>query len=44
LPACLTAAAGRDGLLQAIEEHQILILVAETGAGKTTQVGACVSS
>lgn len=28
----------REGLLAAIEEHQILILVAETGAGKTTQV------
>lgn len=28
----------REELLKAIEEHQILILVAETGAGKTTQV------
>jgi pre-mRNA-splicing factor ATP-dependent RNA helicase DHX16 len=28
----------RDELLAAIEAHQILILVAETGAGKTTQV------
>ena len=28
----------RDGLLAAIEEHQILIVVAETGSGKTTQL------
>ncbi|GIL53495.1 hypothetical protein Vafri_9087, partial [Volvox africanus] len=28
----------RDQLLKAVEEHQILIIVAETGAGKTTQV------
>jgi hypothetical protein len=28
----------RDELLAAVEQHQILILVAETGAGKTTQV------
>ncbi|KAG2496372.1 hypothetical protein HYH03_005601 [Edaphochlamys debaryana] len=28
----------RDALLKAVEEHQILIIVAETGAGKTTQV------
>ncbi|KAF6261560.1 putative ATP-dependent RNA helicase [Scenedesmus sp. NREL 46B-D3] len=36
--ASLPIYAHREGLLQAIEEHQILILVAETGAGKTTQV------
>ena len=28
----------REQLLQAIEEHQILIIVGETGSGKTTQV------
>lgn len=28
----------RDDLLKAIDENQILILVAETGSGKTTQV------
>lgn len=28
----------RDALLEAVEAHQILIIVAETGAGKTTQV------
>ncbi|GLC34308.1 hypothetical protein PLESTM_000181000 [Pleodorina starrii] len=28
----------REQLLKAVEEHQILIIVAETGAGKTTQV------
>lgn len=28
----------RDELLAAVEAHQVLILVAETGAGKTTQV------
>ncbi len=28
----------RDGLLQAIEQHQIIIIVGETGSGKTTQV------
>eukprot|EP00878_Enallax_costatus_P007712 GHUV01008073.1.p1 GENE.GHUV01008073.1~~GHUV01008073.1.p1 ORF type:complete len:730 (+),score=228.81 GHUV01008073.1:201-2390(+) len=28
----------REQLLAAVEQHQILILVAETGAGKTTQV------
>ncbi|EEB06271.2 ATP-dependent RNA helicase Cdc28 [Schizosaccharomyces japonicus yFS275] len=28
----------RDGLLQAIEEYQVLIVVAETGSGKTTQL------
>ncbi|MEW5302705.1 MAG: hypothetical protein WDW36_005459 [Sanguina aurantia] len=28
----------REQLLQAVEEHQILIVVAETGAGKTTQL------
>ena len=27
----------REQLLQAIEEHQILIIVGETGSGKTTQ-------
>lgn len=29
---------GPDGLLAAIAEHQILIVVAETGSGKTTQL------
>lgn len=29
----------REQLLLAIEEHQILIIVGETGSGKTTQVG-----
>ncbi|KAG2437125.1 hypothetical protein HYH02_011381 [Chlamydomonas schloesseri] len=28
----------RNALLEAVEQHQILIIVAETGAGKTTQV------
>lgn len=28
----------REGLLAAIEEHQILIIVGETGSGKTTQL------
>ena len=28
----------RDELLAAIEAHQVLIVVAETGSGKTTQV------
>ncbi|CAD7699242.1 unnamed protein product [Ostreobium quekettii] len=28
----------RDELLDAIEKHQVLIIVAETGAGKTTQI------
>lgn len=28
----------RDELLRAVEEHQIVIIVAETGAGKTTQL------
>ena len=28
----------RDDMLAAIEEHQILIVVAETGSGKTTQI------
>lgn len=28
----------RDELLSAIEEHQVLIVVAETGSGKTTQI------
>ena len=31
----------REGLLEAIAEHQILIIVGETGSGKTTQVDAC---
>ena len=29
---------GEHGLLAAIAEHQILIVVGETGSGKTTQV------
>ena len=29
---------GPEGLMAAIAEHQILIVVAETGSGKTTQV------
>ena len=28
----------REGLLEAIAEHQVLIIVGETGSGKTTQV------
>lgn len=28
----------RDSLIQAIKEHQILIIVGETGSGKTTQI------
>lgn len=28
----------RDDLLQAIEEHQVLVVVGETGSGKTTQL------
>ena len=28
----------REDLLQAIEEHQILIIEGETGSGKTTQI------
>lgn len=28
----------RDGLLQAIADHQILIIEGETGSGKTTQI------
>lgn len=28
----------RDELLEAVEKHQALIIVAETGAGKTTQI------
>ncbi|KAK7852736.1 putative pre-mrna-splicing factor atp-dependent rna helicase deah6 [Quercus suber] len=28
----------RDQLLQAIEDHQILVIVGETGSGKTTQI------
>ena len=28
----------RDQLLEAIKEHQVLIVVAETGSGKTTQL------
>eukprot|EP00983_Pelagomonas_calceolata_P129930 1161646-Pelagomonas_calceolata.AAC.13 len=28
----------REQILQAVEEHQIVIIVAETGAGKTTQI------
>ena len=28
----------RDELLKAIEEYQVLIVVAETGSGKTTQI------
>lgn len=28
----------RNELLKAVEEHQVLIIVAETGAGKTTQI------
>ncbi|WVR05915.1 hypothetical protein IAU60_002941 [Kwoniella sp. DSM 27419] len=28
----------RDDLLQAIEDHQVLVVVAETGSGKTTQL------
>ena len=29
----------REQLLQAVAEHQIVIIVGETGSGKTTQVG-----
>ena len=29
----------REALLQAVAEHQIVIIVGETGSGKTTQVG-----
>ncbi len=32
---------GPEGLMAAIAEHQILIVVAETGSGKTTQVTTC---
>lgn len=28
----------RDELLAAIRDHQVLIIVAETGSGKTTQI------
>jgi len=28
----------RDSLLQAVEEHQVIIIVGETGSGKTTQI------
>ncbi len=28
----------REDLLKAIEEHQIIIIVGETGSGKTTQI------
>jgi pre-mRNA-splicing factor ATP-dependent RNA helicase DHX16 len=28
----------RDEILAAIRDHQILIIVAETGSGKTTQI------
>ncbi|KAK9803173.1 hypothetical protein WJX72_009006 [[Myrmecia] bisecta] len=28
----------RDGLLEAVEQHQIIIIVGETGSGKTTQI------
>jgi pre-mRNA-splicing factor ATP-dependent RNA helicase DHX16 len=28
----------RDELIQAVEDHQVLIVVAETGSGKTTQI------
>jgi len=28
----------REQLLQAIEEHQVIIIVGETGSGKTTQI------
>ncbi|KAI3965131.1 hypothetical protein MKW92_039518 [Papaver armeniacum] len=28
----------REGLLKAIEEHQVLVIVGETGSGKTTQI------
>ena len=31
----------RETLLQAIAEHQVLIIVGETGSGKTTQVTLC---
>ncbi|KAL1176792.1 hypothetical protein V6Z11_A04G183500 [Gossypium hirsutum] len=30
--------AHRDSLLKAIEEHQVLVIVGETGSGKTTQI------
>lgn len=28
----------RDDLLKAVEEHQVIIIVGETGSGKTTQI------
>jgi pre-mRNA-splicing factor ATP-dependent RNA helicase DHX16 len=31
----------RDELLKAVAEHQVLIIVGETGSGKTTQACAC---
>lgn len=32
----------REGLLKALEEHQVLVIVGETGSGKTTQVRTLV--
>ena len=28
----------RDELLKAVDDHQILVIVGETGSGKTTQI------
>ena len=35
---CPTALCNRDDLLKAVEEHQVIIIVGETGSGKTTQI------
>ena len=36
--AALPVAAVRDDLLQAVREHQVVVVVGETGSGKTTQM------
>lgn len=35
---CCCIGSLRDDLLKAVEEHQVIIIVGETGSGKTTQI------
>ena len=37
----LPVTAEADTLIQAIREHQVVLIAGETGSGKTTQLPAC---